>query len=95
MVICLCMWVCLAWYRGRGALSEASPDNHRHLRGSVGGGHRVRCGLLQNQVSTQQSTLRLLCLKLNWVQRPSYCSCAQHYGVCDVVNVTLGQCPKE
>lgn len=54
----LCMWVCLVWYRGRGALSEESPDNHRHLRGFVGGGHRVRGGLLQNQVSTHQSILQ-------------------------------------
>lgn len=31
--------------RGRGTLPETSLDNHRDLRGSVGGGHRV-CGCL-------------------------------------------------
>lgn len=78
-VECLCMWVCLAWYRGRGALSEESPDNHRHLRDSVGGGHRVCGGLLQNQVSTSKhicdsstisvigfSTLHTVALRSAW-----------------------------
>uniref|UniRef100_A0A8C3AC68 Neuregulin 2b n=1 Tax=Cyclopterus lumpus TaxID=8103 RepID=A0A8C3AC68_CYCLU len=37
--------------KGRGALSEAGADDHRHLRGAAGGWHRVCGGLLQNQVS--------------------------------------------
>lgn len=53
-VCCICVCVCVCGCdvdRGGGTLPEKSPDNHGHLCGSVGGGHRVCGGLLQNQVS--------------------------------------------
>jgi len=50
LCVSVCVCVCVCVHRGRGALSEAGADDHRHLRGAAGGRHRVRGGLLQNQV---------------------------------------------
>ena len=48
--------MCISVDRSGGAVSEEGPDRDRHLRGSAGGGHRVRGGLLQNQVSVTVGT---------------------------------------
>lgn len=46
----VCVCACVSLCRSRGALPKAGADDHGHLRGVVGGRHRLRGGLLQNQV---------------------------------------------
>lgn len=66
-LLCLCVFVSVyvrayvrvcprsRSFRGRGAVPKARADDNGHLRGAAGGWHRLRGGILQNQVSPKSS----------------------------------------